>query len=316
MPKTRHIIAVSAILPLLAMSCGKADRVVATVDGSKITVSDVSSRMKIESLKYDPSTLDQAANFEAFRQQVLDMLVQETILLEEAKKQKIVAGKDGEIDSKLKAMGLAIEDNIEVLGMKGIAPKRWREMQRNRLVIEQLIQLQVLDKVPVADESISKYYRQHIEEFRHPTQFRARQMLVDSRESAEDILAQLKKGADFGELAKKYSLSPDGKRGGDLGYFNASSYPEIFTEICQKLEIGEMSDVIPTDYGYQIFELIDKRPARQLRLEEVTAQIRNELAEQKAQDAFKKWFEGLRQETKVSTDLAALKEVTLDEKKR
>jgi parvulin-like peptidyl-prolyl isomerase len=297
-------------------SCSRAkDAPVAKVSGSEITGSELAATISMEIPKYDQTLIKTKANRNELAKQVLDRLIDERVLLSEASRLG-VAISDDEMNAIEKEMtGFdKIDDNM--LKERGIDPKFWRESQRKRAVIDKLIKQEIFDKVPVADADIENYYKKHKAEFVQPAQYRARQIVVDTREQAESILKQLKDKADFEELAKKYSLSPDGKRGGDLGYFDAKSYPPIFSEICEKLKPGEISDVVVTDYGYQIFMLIDTRTARQLDLPEVLGLIRSQLAEGQAMKAFEDWFNSLKQKANVSIDFKALSEVINNEDKK
>lgn len=303
---------------LIASSCSRQSGVViAKIDGTDVTDEYLRQRMMMEGQKYDRSLLVQKGNFEEFRRQVLDKLIQEAILLNEANRLKIEAD-DDELKKalKLQSGGLDQKEYLEKLASRGISRKAWHRAQQNRLTIEKLIQKEVFDRVPISEENIAAYYRKNIHEFMQPTQFRARQIIVDTRELAEEIVAKLKKGGDFAELAREHSLSPDSKRGGDLGYFDASTYPEVFAEACQKLEIGGTSGVVATDYGYQIFQLLDRREPRQKTLEDVAPSIRHTLAEERGESAFEKWFENLKKRSNISINKDALAEVRLEDEKK
>jgi parvulin-like peptidyl-prolyl isomerase len=200
----------------------------------------------------------------------------------------------------------------DVLSKRGIDEKRWREAQRRRALIRKLIEKEVVEKIPVTDEEVAKYYRKHISEFRDNTRFHARQILVDKKEIADRIHARLMKGEDFATLAKEFSVSPDSAKGGDLGFFDAKAYPEVFAEICQQLSPGEISKVKATPYGYQIFQLIAKRPPRQRTLDEAREGIERKLREQRIEEAFVPWLEDLMNRSKVSVNEDALKEVKLN----
>ena len=288
---------------------------VAKVNSTPIKASSLQREMTLESGKYDPATLSIEINFNEFRKQALDKLVQESILLEEAKSLGITTSKQELEHAKLLQSGGLNDDLFEDwLKKHNLKMKDWDEIVSKRVTIDKLIKKQVYDNVPIPKNSIKNYYNKQIQDFRQPTQFRARQIIVDEREEADKIVSKLKKGADFADLAKKYSMSPDSKRGGDLGYFDASAYPEVFAEVCQKLNIGDTSDVVVTDYGYQIFQLLDRRPPRQLSLEDVTPLIKKTLTEDKAEGVFKKWLEGLNAKYNVQIDDKILSEVKLDDK--
>jgi parvulin-like peptidyl-prolyl isomerase len=308
----RKLLNIVAIMALIAAcSCSKRPEVVlATVDGTEITTSDLIARMNMERGKYDPLLLQEKMVFQKFRQQALNNLIQETMLLNEANRLGL-AMTDAEV-----AASSAASDPIgqEHAKQQGVDHERWRETQRRRALIRKLIYTQVTSRIPISDREIAAYYRQHIQEFRRPAQFRARQIVVDSLEEAENILARLKRGEDFAELARSHSASPDGKKGGDLGYFDARSHPKIFAEVCQQLKLGETSDVVTSDYGYHIFQLLDQRPARTRSLEEATPLIRERLQEEKSKEPLQEWFAKLKKKAAVSINELTLKEATLEPK--
>lgn len=287
--------------------------VVAAVDGEKITSSDLKAEMSMEQGKFDEAILSQEVNFTEFRRQALDKLIQEKILLAEAG--RLGVGPTPEEEKEILAMrsgALADREGDAAIAEHGVDPKAWGEAQRKRLIIGKLVEKEVVGRIPLSEEKISAYYRQHLADFSLPPQYRARQIIVDSREGADELLAKIRQGEDMGDLARKHSLSPDGKRGGDLGFFDARSYPPAFTEVCQKLKIGEVSDVIQTDYGFQIFQLLEKRPARQVPFEEASASIRRLLREEGSEKAFENWFAALQRKAVVAVDEEAVKGVTLE----
>jgi peptidyl-prolyl cis-trans isomerase C len=307
----RLIACTLCLLSLTFAACSQSSKVIAKVDGTSITAADLTAEMRLERGSYDPALLRTDANFEQFRKMAFDRLVQEAILLQEAKRLGVTASDEelAQIDDAGKEAQATFK---QVLAEQGIDAKRWREAQRRRLLIGKLIDAEVMEKIPVDQAKVDAYYKEHPQEFRENTQFHARQILVDTREEAERIHARLKKGDDFAELARNFSVSPDGKRGGDLGFFDAQAYPEAFANVCQQLAIGQVSDVVATPYGYQIFQLLEKRPARQRPFEEVRMQIKKHLQEEKIEEVFEPWLKGLTEKAKLEIDDAALKEVKLE----
>jgi len=301
----------TATLLLLAAACS-GGKTVATVDGEKISSNDLAWKMRMEMVLYDSAILSDERNFESFRRQALDNLIQEAVLISEAKR----LGVDAENGSATAVPEIMVGQPdlpaSDALAKMGIDKKRWREAQRKRALIRKLIEREVVDKIPVTEEEIQDYYRKHVSSYRDNTRFHARQILVDKKETADRVHARLMKGEDFAALAKEFSVSPDASRGGDLGFFDANAYPEVFAEICQQLSPGEISKVKATPYGYQIFQLIAKRPPRQRTLEEVSGEIVRRLKEQRIEEVFAPWLEELMKKAKVSVNDNALKEVKLN----
>jgi foldase protein PrsA len=87
-------------------------------------------------------------------------------------------------------------------------------------------------------------------------EFRALHILVKTREEAESILAELKAGKDFREIAKQKSIAPSAAKGGDLGYFNSGDFDIRLERAINDLEIDELSPIVETEYGFNIFKRI------------------------------------------------------------
>lgn len=91
------------------------------------------------------------------------------------------------------------------------------------------------------------------------TQVRAEHILVHTKAEAVAIEQQISNGASFEELAKKYSLCPSAKRGGDLGYFNRGDMVKPFEDASFSMAIGEVSEPVQTQFGWHIIKVLDKR---------------------------------------------------------
>ncbi|MFQ6112493.1 MAG: peptidylprolyl isomerase [bacterium] len=87
--------------------------------------------------------------------------------------------------------------------------------------------------------------------------YRALQIIVKDRATAESILKELKAGADFGKLAKDKSIGPAAQRGGDLGYFNKGDFQPEFESVILNLKPGEISEIIQSEFGFHIFKRVE-----------------------------------------------------------
>lgn len=128
-------------------------------------------------------------------------------------------------------------------------------------------------------------------------EYRARHILVEKEEEAKAILAQLKKGGKFEEIAKKQSKDPgSGANGGDLDWANPSNYVKEFSEALVKLNKGQTTEApVKTQFGFHIIRLEDIRSPQLPKLEEVKPQIAQQLQQQK----LNKFQEDLRAKAKI-----------------
>src|SRR3972149_1029668 len=101
------------------------------------------------------------------------------------------------------------------------------------------------------------------------------------------------------ELAEEVSLSPEGKKGGDLGFFGKGDMPKEFEDVVFSLPLGKLSQVIKTAYGYHIFMVVEKRGAKDLKFPEVKDQIINMLKKEKSDTEFQIWMKELKQKARI-----------------
>jgi parvulin-like peptidyl-prolyl isomerase len=130
---------------------------------------------------------------------------------------------------------------------------------------------------------------------------RARQIVVADGEEAIQILKQLKRGESFEKVAAKKSLGPERINGGDLGYFSQGERPAEFDHVFT-MEVGSISEVIKSPYGYHLFKLEEKIQPRQLPFEEVKAKIIQELRQKKGEEEYQRWIKELKGKTKVKVN--------------
>lgn len=300
------------VLCLLIAGCSKGNgSVVAEVNGTKIYASDIENIVNYEKQKYDPLVAGTPESMKRLTQAALEVLIQEALLLDEAKRTNVTVSND-DMDSELKAnFGTANRRKVkDTLKEHEVNTDFWLRTQKNKLIIRELVKREVVDTIPVNDAEIKAYYNKNKKEFSHGKQYRARQILTDSFDRAKEIKKKLNEGANFEELAKKYSLSPDSERGGDLGFFNTKDFPPAFSEICAQLDVNEISDIKKTDYGFQIFQLLGTRPPKTLTLAEVRPQIVDRIRHERSEDVFTGWFDGLRARGTIIIDEEALQEVS------
>ncbi len=111
----------------------------------------------------------------------------------------------------------------------------------------------------VREEDVTAYYGKEIVNGPVEEELRARHILLDNREAADAIVADLENGADFAALAKERSKGPSGPSGGDLGYFSKQSMVPAFSDAAFKLAAGETSPPVQTQFGWHVIRVEDRR---------------------------------------------------------
>jgi len=146
--------------------------------------------------------------------------------------------------------------------------------------------------VPVTPQEIEARYRENLSTYSTPEQVRASHILLKTegkdeaavRKQAESVLAQVKAGENFASLARQHSEDEGSKEsGGDLDYFGRGAMVPAFEEAAWTLEPGETSDLVQSEFGFHIIRVTDKRAATTRPLDDVRAQIEDQIRWEKAQ---------------------------------
>jgi len=175
---------------------------------------------------------------------------------------------------------------VELAKAKGIHRrpqiKERIQMLEDQILLESIVEELKKDQLKVTDEEIEKFWEEHKDMFVKPQRVRVSHILVDDKSKAEEILKKIKEGASFSELAKKFSLDRESShRGGDLGYFERGiMVPEFEKAAFSLKEIGEISPLVKTPFGWHIVKLTGKKTAESKTKEEakedIIAQIQKE----------------------------------------
>ena len=142
---------------------------------------------------------------------------------------------------------------------------------RNRLLMDNLLAAE--GKAATTEEAMRKVYDEAAKQIEGEQEVHARHILVETEDEAKAIVAELKKGADFAELAKKKSKDPGSADGGDLGFFTKEQMVPEFSKVAFSLEPGKISDPVKSQFGWHIIKVEEKRNRKAPDFEQVKAQI-------------------------------------------
>ncbi|MEO7794728.1 MAG: peptidylprolyl isomerase [Thermoanaerobaculia bacterium] len=129
---------------------------------------------------------------------------------------------------------------------------------------------------------IGAYFAAHAAEFSRPPRIHLRQILVDDRLVAERARRELVAGLPFDAVLAKVSVAGSSPAGGDQGILARDELPPAFADLIFRLEVGKVSDVVAADYGFHVFEVVERWSAETAALAEVTPEIRKRLREASA----------------------------------
>ena len=204
-----------------------------------------------------------------------------------------------DIDSQIKEEVIAREIFMQEAQKRGLEAsadyKTQLEMARQAILIRELF-ANYQKTNPVTDAEIQAEYDKFVAA-NSGKEYKASHILVEKEADAKAIIASIKKGAKFADIAKKQSKDPgSGAKGGDLDWANPASYVSEFTEALIKLQKGQMTNTpVKTQFGWHVIRLDDVRQAELPKLEEVKPQVAQQLQQQK----LAKFQEDLRAKAKV-----------------
>ncbi|HXL13464.1 MAG TPA: peptidylprolyl isomerase [Bradyrhizobium sp.] len=142
---------------------------------------------------------------------------------------------------------------------------------RNRLLMDSLLANE--GKAATTDAALKKVYEEAAKQIADEQEVHARHILVESEDEAKAVADELKKGADFAELAKKKSKDPGASDGGDLGFFTKDQMVPEFSTVAFALEPGKISEPVKSQFGWHIIKVEEKRNRKAPEFEQVKGQI-------------------------------------------
>ena len=272
-----------SIVTFLSACSNLENRAVVRVNDMVITVAECRTRLK----EYSYSPTENSIQFSSLKESVLHELIEEKILLQEAKKRKIKTSKE-DINNKLKTVEndyASSEDFQTMLKSKNISYARLKEKVKRQISIEKTLLDIMNETIPIKPEAVKNYYETHTEEFLKPAEFYLQQIVVKTKDEAQEILQDLQKAKTFEDLAKNYSVSPEGAQGGIVGWVTKTIVPSQMEKTLVSMPIEKVGPIIETEYGFHLIKILDKKPERMETFEEVKPKIEKMLA-QKAKELY------------------------------
>lgn len=282
------------------------DAVVATVNGTEYTRAQVDKKMGEMAQQFRGSV---PPGMEAqLAQQALKNLVDQQLLLEAAATEGIVVA-DEEIQKQYDQFASRAptpEEFQTALTSMGFTEETFRAEISKNLTIEKLLTDKLASAMAVTQEDVAGYYRDNQDQFMVPEQVQASHILINSaaedtpeakeakRQQLVELKTEIDNGADFAALAGEHSDCPSKARGGDLGLFTREKMVKPFSDAAYSMEVGQVSDVVETRFGYHLIKVTDKQPPSTRPLAEVQAQVESFLDRQNKETAFNDYMETLR----------------------
>jgi peptidyl-prolyl cis-trans isomerase SurA len=295
------------------------EEIIARVNNQIVTRTEYQrskDELKQEAQQQDPANADKII---AERDKdVLRDLIDQQLLLEKGKDLSITG--DTEVikwlDDMRKSMKLDSMEALEKAATaQGISFEDFKLNKRNEIITQQVIGREVGQKLSITKEEEQQFYDQHKSELERPEQVKLSEILISTEKKgaaagapedpaavaaaqakATDLLAQIRKGASFEDIAKKNSDGPTAAQGGDLSYFKRGDMSKQLEDQTFAMKKNDLTDVVRTKQGFVILRVTDHVSAGIPPMTEITAKLQDALYMQKLQPALREYLKKLRED--------------------
>ncbi len=290
------------------------DRVVAVVNDDIITLSELNQLAKpyadkIKTLGY-PIEKEREMLFKV-RDDMLNQLIDQKLTDQEIKRFKISVN-EKELDAaveRVKEINYYTDEELrQELAGQGLNMEEYRKSVKEQILRAKLVNREIKSKVVITRQDVKSYYEAHSDKYCGEKKYRLQNIIMKTPPFADEVkrfsiqkrmeavLAKLKAGQPFKEMAKSYSESSGSC---DLGLFAINELSPQLQEAIKGLGAGEFTSVLDTDYGYQIFYISEVVDSPGKSLEEVTVEIEEKLFREIVDKKFMSWLDDLHKKSHI-----------------
>jgi len=289
-------------LPTPSVAAHVEDRIVAIVNSDLIMLSDMKRELAPERERIEKHYRgdERARRLQMAEAMALTTMIERRLQLQEAKARSVDVS-DNEVKQAIKQL---IQQG-ETIDEKDPASAK---SVRDQLILLRVVDREVRSGVMVADPEMKRYYQEHRDRFALPEEYTLSQILLrvpmpeelaEKKTKARDIMALLKQGESFEDLALRFSDGPTASRGGRLGLVRQGELLPAIERGVGNLIPGGISDVIESPEGLHIVRLDDKKPKQFRPYEEVRQEIQALVFQQKSEDMFQAWLANLKNKSYI-----------------
>src|SRR5262245_60234441 len=261
-----------------------------------------------------PDPGKRAARSAALRREVLERLIDDELILQQATELKLTITSeqvDASIEEIKRQNNIDDEQLRQALKGQGMTMAAYRVDLKRQLLRYRVINIAVGSRVTISDEDVKAYYDRHMKSGEN-VQVRASHIFVSIPENADQsvvsekqaqaakLLERARSGEDFAKLARQFSDDPATRaEGGDLGYFGKDMLPKAIEEMVFAMKPGDIRGPVRADRGFHVIKLVDRKAKEAKPLEEVKDDIRMQLRQKEMERQTKTYLSELRKKTLV-----------------
>lgn len=293
------------------------DRIVAVVNNDIVTLYDLNRALapyvkNIKALQYPPEKERQTL-FKV-RQDLLNQLIDSMLADQQIKRVRITVS-EKEINNAIERFkeSRQLTDEQLRLGLEsqGLSMEDYRKEIKDQILRVKLVNREVKAKIVITKEDIKQYYESHREKYAGEKKYYLWNMYIkvppgsgslewnNARSKMEAMLARLKQGQSFISLVDELKRSPSEVQGVDLGFYSLADLAEQLRQVVQKMSSGDYSDLLETNFGYQIIYVQKIEESQAKTLETVEADIEQTLFKETVDNKYLQWLEELRAKSHI-----------------
>jgi peptidyl-prolyl cis-trans isomerase SurA len=201
----------------------------------------------------------------------------------------------------------SLEALQQAVESEGINWEDFKDQIRRQLLTQQVISREVGGRIIITQADARKFFEAHQSEFDSPPGVHLAEILIstekhspaEAEKLANKAMSELKGGARFADVAKELSDAPDAKEGGDIGFFKTGTIATEIAKAVANVDVGEVSNIVKTQYGYMIFKVLEKRVGQKPTFEQVSNQVMNVMYDQRIRGDMRPFLTKLRNESSI-----------------
>ncbi len=293
----------------------KDNSMIASVNGNQITQEELQDAVQNMLASYQgqvpPEQMQQLQPM--IQKQALENLINQKLLIQQAEKDGITA-EDKQVEERINELISRFPNKeafLQQIQAAGFTEELMRKEMNQNLVIETMINKKTGGIPDATTEEVEVFYNENPEDFKVPERVQASHILFTTEPTdSDDVKAQkrlklaslkgeIEKGADFAQVATENSDCPSKEQGGSLGAVEKGKMVKEFEDVAFSAKIGEVSDIVETQFGYHLIKVTDRQSAGTLELAEVRDKVQEFLTRQKKETVISDFIQGLRQDASI-----------------
>ncbi len=291
-----------------------AQKVVLDVNGRQMTAQMFSQELAYRLSGQDALSAKDPKLLKMIKEKISEEFITQ-VLTEDWAKENEVLVKAEELEQQIRSIQSNYPDDLAfqaALAEQGLSFKAWKDRLQATMLQKQVAQKIARKAASPTEQELQAYYNENRTRFSVGETAQLRQVQVATETDAKTIEEALRRGKKMTDLAKKYSISPEASQGGNVGWVE-KGLTEVFESAFQ-MKTGQRSRIFKSPYGYHIFEVLGRKPARIRAYSEVKPQIKSILMEKREQSLYLAWLETQVRKSRVFKDQVFIEAIKVETK--